>query len=83
MLFTQWKELVYCRLTLARVVFQTKIVYQAKLFESKQVVYWIYSKADIYRGTTIYTLELCITSLIHSMTKLVLRFAHFANQFSH
>ena len=33
-----WK---YVILTLARVVFQTKVVYQAKFFESKQVVYQV------------------------------------------
>jgi hypothetical protein len=39
-----------------RVVFQTKVVYQAKKFrvQTGRIPSWTYSKADVYRGTTVY-----------------------------
>ena len=57
-LFTHWKELVYCRLTLVQVVLLTKIVYQAKLFESKQVVYQVvFIPKQTYTEVSLYILS--------------------------
>jgi hypothetical protein len=39
-----------------RVVFKTKVVYQAIFFpvHTGRIPSWTYSKADVYRGTTVY-----------------------------
>jgi hypothetical protein len=38
-----------------RVLLQTKVVYQAKFFrvQTGRIPSWTYSKADVYRGTTV------------------------------
>jgi hypothetical protein len=42
-----------------RVVFQTKDIYLAKFFrvQTGRIPSWTYSKADVYRGTTVFTVS--------------------------